>query len=137
MSFTLVHLQLKPSLSSPNQFLFFFKCLPHARSRRQVRRVFADYYTCTDVRETTESLGVFLKEAIAALELDPPPSSFADTVPPEKRLASRLKDRLLETSERLNYHLDGDDPMVLYRFWMRCAWHGRRLRVRRFLLLPS
>lgn len=102
----------------------------------KVRRIFTDYYSCTDVRETKEALGVFLKEASVALELqldlepelDPSSSSNVGTVgsfpsstssSPAARLASRLKTRLLESSERLNYHLDGDQPMVLYRFWVR------------------
>lgn len=99
--------------------------------------VFADYYSCTDVRETTESLGVILQEAVVALELASHSHSAADTgtgtgtgdptntaidgeePSPPARLASRLKARLLETSEKLTYHLDGDDEMVLYRFWAR------------------
>lgn len=82
--------------------------------------VFADYYSCTDTREATKSLGVFLQEAIAALELVSGFSPAAvDGATSPARLASRLKARLLESSEKLNYHLDGDQPMVLYRFWMR------------------
>ncbi|CAN0267963.1 unnamed protein product [Ectocarpus sp. 8 AP-2014] len=82
-----------------------------------VRRVFAEYYSCTDVRETTESLGVFLEEATAALELDCSTSRSGSVFP--AHLASRLKARLLQTADRLNYHLDGDKPMVLYRLWNR------------------
>lgn len=98
----------------------------------QVRRVFADYYSCTDVREATKSLGVFLKEATAALELDSSSSRSGSVFP--ARLASRLKARLLQTADRLNYHLDGDKPMVLYRLWNRLVlhsgWLGRRGRAR-------
>lgn len=69
------------------------------------------------MRETTESLGVFLKEATAALELDCSTSRSGSVFP--GHLASRLKARLLQTADRLNYHLDGDKPMVLYRLWNR------------------
>lgn len=94
----------------------------NGRRAAQVRMVFADYYSCTDTRDTTKSLGVFLEEAIAALELGSHSSTTGaanDSVPSPARLASRLKARLLESSEQLTYHLDGDDPMVLHRFWMR------------------
>ncbi|CAN0378880.1 unnamed protein product [Pylaiella littoralis] len=104
-----------------------------------IRRIFYDYYSCTDVRETKKSLGVFLKEASAALEQElgrssststgigslsspsspSPLSSSPSSSSPAARIASRLKARLLESSERLNYHLDGDQPMTLYRFWIR------------------
>lgn len=87
--------------------------------------MFADYYSCTDVRETTGSLGVFLEEAAAALDLeDPSTSSSPSSSPPgawPTHIVSLLKARLLESSERLNYHLDGDQPMVLYRLWIRCV----------------
>lgn len=53
---------------------------------------------------------MFLEEATAALE--------GTDVSPEN-LYRRFKAELLETSERLDYHLDGDLPMVLYRFWNR------------------
>lgn len=102
-----------------------FVLFPSQRRRRlaaQVRLVFADYYSCTDVRETTKSLGFFLQEAIVALELAAHFSrtgTAVDSEPSPARLASRLKVRLRESSEKLTYHLDGDDPMVLYRFWTR------------------
>lgn len=76
----------------------------------QTKRVWTDYYTNSDVRESTGSLGVFLAEATAALE---------GTGASPEHLSRRFKAELLQTSERLDYHLDGDQPMVLYRFWNR------------------
>ncbi|CAM9213498.1 unnamed protein product [Hapterophycus canaliculatus] len=89
-----------------------------------VRRVFADYYSCTDVRETTGSLGVFLEEAAAVLDLAPSSSSSSSAARGDvsawpAHVASLLEARLLESSEQLNYHLDGDEPMLLYRLWIR------------------
>lgn len=114
----------------------------------QVRLVFADYYSCTDVRETTKSLGVFLQEAIVALELASHSSDTTTTIatasaihgePSPARLAARLRARLLESSEKLTYHLDGDDPMVLYRFWMRFVliYFRRLCCMRRRLANPT
>ena len=62
------------------------------------------------MRESTGSLGVFLSEATAALD---------NTGLSPENLSRRFKTELLQTSERLDYHLDGDLPMVLYRFWNR------------------
>lgn len=56
------------------------------------------------------SLEVFLNEATAAL----------DTGLSSEDLGARLKTRMLENAERLDFHLDGDLPMVLYRLWLRC-----------------
>lgn len=61
---------------------------------------------------------MFLKEAMAALAAGMSPGD----------LSCRLKAQLLESSERLDYHLDGDQPMVLYRLWLRFV-RGRALRV--------
>eukprot|EP00904_Undaria_pinnatifida_P006337 jgi/Undpi1/2833/HiC_scaffold_14.g06210.m1 len=72
-------------------------------------RVWTDYYTNSDVRESRESLGVFLVESTAALDAGASPEN----------LSRLLKAELLRTSERLDYQLDGDLPMVLYRFWNR------------------
>lgn len=69
------------------------------------------YYSCSDMRDTTEPLQVFLGEATAALDAGMPPGD----------LAARLKSKLLESPERIDYHLDGDMPMVLYRLWLRWA----------------
>ena len=71
--------------------------------------MWTDYYTNSDVRESTESLGVFLVESTAALDAGASPEN----------LSRLLKAELLRTSERLDYQLDGDLPMVLYRFWNR------------------
>lgn len=75
----------------------------------KVRRVWDVYYTCTDVGDTTETLGVFLEGVTAALDAGMSPED----------LSSRLKAHLLQSAERLDYHLDGDQPMVLYRLWLR------------------
>lgn len=71
--------------------------------------MFAAYYTCSDLREAKEPLRVFLSEATAALQAGESPEN----------LGLLLKTRLLRNSERLDYHLDGDLPMVMYRLWLR------------------
>lgn len=100
---------------SPKNRLPFFPIIHMTRGFRlpsnllQVRRIWAEYYTCSDVRETTECLGVFLNEATRALDAGLSPGE----------INVRLKAKLIENAQRLDYHLDGDDPMVLYRLWLR------------------
>ena len=82
--------------------------------------MFAAYYTCSDLREAQEPLRVFLLEAMAALEAGESSG----------RIASLLKKSLLRNSQRLDYHLDGDLPMVLYRLWLRWVCSLRRVALR-------
>lgn len=80
-------------------------------SKRKARRVWSQYYTTSTLRDTLKPLEAFLEEATAALDAGMTPDD----------LGARLKQHMLDNSERLDYHCDGDLPMVLYRLWLRCG----------------
>lgn len=61
------------------------------------------------MRDTLGPLEVFLAAATAALDAGISPTD----------LATELQKHMLDSSERLDYHLDGDLPMVMYRLWLR------------------
>lgn len=73
------------------------------------RRIWSQYYSTSEMRDTLGPLEVFLAAATAALDAGISPTD----------LATELQKHMLDSSERLDYHLDGDLPMVMYRLWLR------------------
>ncbi|CAM9479429.1 unnamed protein product, partial [Discosporangium mesarthrocarpum] len=88
-----------------------------------VRMVWHQYYTNWDLTVIKTYIRPVLDTIITALGTGASP----------EEVSRRLQVRLLERSERLDYHLAGDAPMTMYRLWLR----GRPIDIYKRDLLHS